>query len=58
MAIAGISKRKLAGMIGVKYNTLLMKFKRTSPFTLDEAIKIKAAINATESIETLFDNRA
>lgn len=57
MAVVGITKKKLAEIIGIKYNTLLKKFNCTSSFTFDEAVKIRTAINSTESIEILFDKQ-
>ena len=56
MILSGFSKKTLAEKIGMRYNTLFLKMNGTSKFTLDEALKIREVINATESVEVLFDN--
>lgn len=54
LILENISKKELASIIGLTYNTLLLKLKGVSPFTLDEAFDIKKAINSDEPIERLF----
>lgn len=55
MTRMGITKEMLAEQTGVQYKVLIQKLDGTRPFTLDEALKIKAAIQASDSIEALFD---
>ena len=55
MALIGMTKKQLAQEMRIGYNTLLAKFKHESQFSLDEAIEIKRIINASESIEVLFE---
>ncbi len=54
LILTGMTKRELAAQLGISYNTLLLKLKGISSFTLDEALKIKNILQATESIEELF----
>lgn len=58
MILVGINKKQLAEILGMRYNTLLLKLSGSSLFTLDEAIKIKEAIKAEEPIEKLFERVA
>lgn len=58
LAYIGITKKELAQDVGIGYNTLLQKLSGASPFSLDEALKIKEAIKSNESIETLFERVA
>lgn len=50
----GITKKQLAQAIGIGYNTLLMKLRGDTAFTLDEAFAIKRHIKSEQSIEELF----
>ncbi|WP_295264600.1 hypothetical protein [Veillonella sp.] len=50
----GLSKRKVSDMTGIRYETLLVKLSGKFSFTLDEAFKIKMAIESDKPIEVLF----
>ncbi|WP_052446784.1 hypothetical protein [Candidatus Soleaferrea massiliensis] len=54
----GMTKREMAQQLGIGYNTLLLKLKGDSKFTLDEALAIKKLIQSEESIERLFERSA
>lgn len=56
IAYKGISKKQMAGDIGMNYNTLLAKLSGKSKFTLDEAVEIKIYLDEELSIEELFQN--
>lgn len=49
-----ISKQYLAKLLGITYNTLLLKMNGKSRFTLDESFKIKDILNTTLTLEELF----
>ena len=55
IAYQGISKKKLAKDIQMKYHTLLSKMSGKSKFTLDEAICIKEYLREDIAIEKLFE---
>lgn len=50
----GLSKRKVSEMTGIRYETLLVKLSGKFSLTLDEAFKIKIALESDKPIETLF----
>lgn len=50
----GLSKRKVSEMTGIRYETLLVKLSGKFSLTLDEAFKIKMALESDKPIETLF----
>ena len=56
--LSGISKRELAKSLGISYNTLNLKLRGKSDFSLDEASEIKRILKADEPIETLFAKSA
>lgn len=45
----------LSNMTGIRYQTLVDKINGKYPLTLDEAKKIKAALNVDIAIEELFE---
>lgn len=55
IALIGMSKKELAKKMNLPYNTLLLKLRGKSKFTLNEALKIKEITNSDESIEVLFE---
>ena len=55
LVFVGISKKELAIMVGVQYNTILAKFRGESSFTLDEAFKIKHILKSDLPIDVLFE---
>lgn len=57
MTRMGITKEMLAELTGIHYKALLQKLNGTRSFTLDEALKLKAAIQTSDSIEILFDRQ-
>ena len=54
----GITKKELAQALGISYHTLLLKLGGKSSFTLDEALEVKDLIQASESVEELFNRPA
>ncbi|WP_312644801.1 XRE family transcriptional regulator [Hydrogenoanaerobacterium sp.] len=58
LVLSGKTKREVADALGISYNTLLLKLKGASCFTLDEAVKLQTLLKAPESIEELFDKPA
>ncbi len=54
LILSGISKKELAQKLGIAYNTLLIKLKGESPFTLDEAFKIRDCLNKSMPIDEMF----
>ncbi len=58
LVLSGKTKREVADALGISYNTLLLKLKGSSCFTLDEAIKLQTLLEAPEPIEELFDRTA
>lgn len=54
LVLAGKTKRELSEQLGISYNTLLLKLKGTTCFTLDEAVKLQTLLGIDESIEEMF----
>lgn len=52
----GITRTELAARIGITYNTLNQKINHKSPFTIDEAFKIKKVLNTKLSLDEIFKN--
>ena len=50
-----LSKSDIAKKIGMTYNTFLLKLRGKNKFTLDEAIKLKNALDSDKPIEELFN---
>ena len=50
----GLSKKKLAEMTGIRYNTLCEKCLEKYGFTLDEALKVACVLKAPIPLEELF----
>lgn len=55
IALRGLNKKYIASHLDMGYNTLLLKLKGKSCFTLDEAVAFKRLLKADESIEELFN---
>lgn len=55
IVLQGLTKKQLAGMVGIRYNTLLQKLNGSSQFTLDEALRVKEALDSDETLEVLFE---
>lgn len=53
-----LSKKAIAETLGITYNTLLLKIKGESSFTLDEALALRSLLNTTEPVEVLFSKTA
>lgn len=51
---SGLSKKDLATKLGMTYNTLLLKLRGVSKFTLDEAVLMKELLKTDLPIEKLF----
>ncbi|WP_297429791.1 hypothetical protein [Clostridium sp.] len=58
LVLIGKSKKELADELGIRYNTLLLKFKGSSSFTLDEALAIKQILKTQYTVEELFKKGA
>jgi len=58
LVLIGKSKKELADDLGIGYNTLLLKFKGTNSFTLDEALAIKGILKTRYTVEELFKKGA
>ncbi len=54
MMLAGMTRKTLADAVGIHYMTLSRKMQGKSPFTLEEALKIKAALRCSMPVEELF----
>lgn len=54
MASLGMKRKDLANEISMPYSTLTEKMQGKTKFTLDEALSIKMALGAEESVEELF----
>lgn len=50
-------REQVAAGIGVSYNTLNNKLRGHTPFTLDEAIALKALLDYDGTVEELFAKR-
>ena len=55
MARNGMKRANLAGAIGMKTANLSMKMKKKVKFSLEEALKIKDALNTEIPVEILFE---
>lgn len=55
MARAGMTICSLSGALGMDRNRLSRKLSGRTPLSLDEAIRIRAAIHSTLTLEELFD---
>lgn len=55
MKLMGLSKRGLAKLTGMRYNTLLAKMNGKTTFTFDEALSLRKALRSEDSIEDLFE---
>lgn len=54
MVLVGMSREELAKATGIPLKSLLAKLNGTQPFSLDDALQVRAAIHATETMEVLF----
>lgn len=54
LVLAGVTKRELSEALGISYNTLLLKLKGATCFTLDEAVRLRELLGINESIEEMF----
>lgn len=54
----GISRRNIADLLGVRYATVIDKLKGRSPFTYEEAEKVKTAFFAETTLEELFTTKS
>lgn len=54
MALLGMKKSEMAQLLGVNSSTLQHKLRGLSPFTLDEAIQIKAILCSGATLEDFF----
>lgn len=46
--------KEFSRFVGIPYSTLMDKLNGRTPFTIEEAAKVKRALGAEESIEILF----
>lgn len=55
LVLSGTTKREIAESLGVSYNTLLLKLKGSTSFTLDEAVRLRDLLQIPESVEAIFE---
>lgn len=55
MVRKGVSKKEMAALIGVSYNTICNKIKGKQKFFYDEAVKIREHFFPELSLEYLFE---
>ena len=55
IALLGLTRREVADQLGVSYGTLHNKLCAITPFTLNEAIQIKAMLDLPGSLEEAFE---
>lgn len=54
IVLIGLSKSEIAKLLGISYNTLILKLNGMSKFTLDEALLLKKILRTDMAIEILF----
>ena len=55
IALLGLTRREVADQLGVSYGTLHNKLCAITPFTLNEAIQIKAMLGLPGPLEDAFE---
>ena len=55
IALLGLTRREVADQLGVSYGTLHNKLCAITPFTLNEALQIKAMLDITGALEEAFE---
>ena len=55
LVLCGMTKKELSEITGIRYNTILAKFRGETEFTLDEVFSIKDALHSDKPIEVLFE---
>ena len=55
IALLGLTRREVAEQMGVSYGTLHNKLCAVTPFTLDEAIRLKQLLAMPGSLEDGFE---
>ena len=55
IALLGLSQREVADQLGVSYGTLHNKLTAATPFTLDEALRLKAMLEMPGTLEEAFE---
>lgn len=55
IALLGLTRREVADQLGVSYGTLHNKLCAITPFTLNEAIQIKAMLAMPGTLEDAFE---
>ncbi len=55
IALLGLTRREVADRLGVSYGTLHNKLCAITPFTLNEAIQIKAMLAMPGALEEAFE---
>lgn len=55
MALLGLSRADVARLLDISYSTLRHKLLDESPFTLDEALRLKRALCITTPLEVAFE---
>ncbi|MBQ7521214.1 MAG: hypothetical protein IJU12_12915 [Clostridia bacterium] len=55
IALLGLTRREVADQLGVSYGTLHNKLCAITPFTLNEAIQIKAMLAMPGTLEEVFE---
>jgi len=54
IALLGLTRREVADRLGITYGTLHNKLCAITPFTLNEAIQIKALLSIPGTLEDAF----
>lgn len=55
IALLGLTRREVADQLGVSYGTLHNKLCAITPFTLNEALQIKALLDIPGTVEDAFE---
>lgn len=50
-----LSKSEIAELLGMSYNTFLLKLKGKYSFSLDEAVHLKQVLGTEKTVEELFE---
>lgn len=57
LARRSLTEQELARRLGMEHEVLRRKLEGRDPFTLDEAVRLRAALGSADSIEVLFSQQ-